>query len=132
MDEWEVFTPPHRGQKRATTPYLTISRRGDLLFNKAAMQLLALPSYVELAYSRAQQVIRLAPAKELVKRQSIPVRILRTVYCVAGTAFTKIYAIDTSEARRYPVVLRDGMLYIDLKQPYEQVSRKHRKQSDNN
>jgi hypothetical protein len=35
-------------------------------------------------------------------------------YIVSGAAFTKYYGINTDEARRWTVVIEDGILLIDL------------------
>ena len=37
-------------------------------------------------------------------------------FMLSGTAFFKYYKIDTSEARRYPATMNEGVLCLDLSQ----------------
>ena len=46
---------------------------------------------------------------------------------VSGTAFTKYWNIDTEVSRRYPALMQDGVLCIDLKAEGTEVTSNRRK-----
>jgi hypothetical protein len=104
-------------------PYATIQKRGTVSLNKAAHHLLGSPEAIELLYDAESRVIGFRTVETSVEH-AYTVRSMggasrsdtaATTYMISGTAFFNYYEIDTSEARRYPVELVDGILCLDLK-----------------
>lgn len=99
-------------------PYVTIQSRGVMSFNKSAWVLLGEPKAVELLYDADEKMIGVRAVDPAVEH-AYPIRSAanETTFMVSGTAFVKYYGIDTSESRRRPVELIDGIVCIDLKNP---------------
>lgn len=114
MANFEVFT---NGQLRKRGPAMTIARRGLLLLNHAADDLLGKPRKVQLLYDREARLIGVRAAAADAE----------TAYVVSGSysrsisasAFLRHYAIPTAEdgALRWPATLCGDVLVIDLNDP---------------
>jgi hypothetical protein len=98
-------------------PTVTLQKRGTLSFNKAAHVAMGSPEAVELLYDRTRKIIGIRPVAPEVEH-AYPMRSQGNKddgpYIVSGAAFTKYYGINTDEARRWSVVIDDGVLLIDL------------------
>jgi len=116
------FEPFDKRTAAATkSPMVTIQRQGSFSLNKAAHAAIGSPDAVELLFDRENQLVGFRPVAPTSPR-AFPVRPQGPnagTLMVAGQAFTKYYAIDTSKARRYPIEVRneDGqdILVVDLR-----------------
>jgi hypothetical protein len=113
MAEFEVFrrqVPPV-----VHGPVVTVQRHGLLTLNRAAFEALGAPEAVKLLFDRDARVMGLHPAvldcsdAYRVRRQS-----RGPGFLVSGRAFTHHYGIPTEGARRYPAVMNDNVLTVDL------------------
>jgi hypothetical protein len=112
---FEVFR-----RQRITTdkPSVTIQKKGLFSINAPAFDELGKPEAVEFLYDRENQVIGIRPVERDADHAYFPRAVGRgSTWLIAGTAFTKFYGIDVSEARRRTVEVKDGTLLIDLKDP---------------
>jgi hypothetical protein len=118
VPDFEVFT--RRMIPLVKGPTVTLQKRGTMSFNKAAHVAMGSPEAVELLYDRTSQIIGIRPVAPEVDH-AYPMRPQANKedgpYIVSGSAFTKYYGIDTTEARRWSVVIEDGVLLIDLNAP---------------
>lgn len=116
MDEFEVFDKYH--SRSVKELYITIQRRGNFSLNRAALQAMGSPKFVELLYNRTQRLIGFRPTNAANGR-AVPVRKQSNSesYIIAGLTFTKEYDIDSSVARRYTAQMQGSMLVVDLKSP---------------
>ena len=114
MRNFEPFTG--RAAPVVTEPAVTIQAKGTFGVNRAAAR-------VELLFDRAARVIGLRPADDSV-RHAYPLRKQQksSSYVLAATAFTQAYSIPTDRARRFPAVMEDGILVIDLNGPSTEAS----------
>jgi hypothetical protein len=118
VPNFEVFT--RRMVPLAEKAYVTVQKRGNLTLNKSAHVALGEPKVVELLYDAEAGIIGFRAVDEDVEH-AYPLRPQggkdAGPFIVAGMAFTKYYGIDTSQARRFPAELIDGVLCIDISQP---------------
>lgn len=116
MANWETFR--RRAAPVSTVPMVTIQKRGTLSFNRPAFEALGEPSAVELLYDREERVVGLRPIDPAAPHAYQPRQQGKTAnWLVSGRAFTQYFGIETDTARRYPAVLQDDVLTVDLKQP---------------
>ena len=118
MANFEVFT--RRMVPLVKQPAVTIQKRGNISINRAAFVALGEPQAVELLYDPTERIVGFRgvpvdtehayPMRPQGQKEDGP-------YIVAGMAFTKYYAIDTTISRRWPAAMQDDILCIDLKQP---------------
>ena len=118
MPDFETFKK--RMVPLAKSPYVTIQTRGVMSLNAAAHAALGAPEAVELLYDAGAKIIGLRAVSPETEH-AYPIRGMGsgkrhegTSYMVSGTAFTKYYEIPTEVSTRYPAVLDDGILCIDL------------------
>jgi hypothetical protein len=118
MPDFQVFT--RRMVPLAEKPYVTIQKRGNLTLNRSAHAALGEPSAVELLYDAKAKIIGFRAVPEDVEH-AYPLRQQggkdTGPFIVAGMAFTKYYGIDTTQARRFPAVMDDDVLCVDMNQP---------------
>lgn len=105
----------------ATTPSVTIQKRGLISINRAAFDLMGKPEGVELLWDPEEKLIALRPAT-LDNPNAYPVRsqskeVDRGPWLIAGTLFTQFIKLDTSEAFRWVPTLQEGLLVIDISKP---------------
>ncbi len=114
VDELEIFD--RQVAPKSRHPFVTIQAKGSIGINNTAYDLLGKPQAVELLYAPASRVLGLRPAPLTEPRAYVLREQSVGSWLVSGKAFTEHYAIDTTIARRYPAILKDGMLLVDLKQ----------------
>ena len=102
---------------RAHGPALTVTTGGTLNLNVAAFELLGQPEAVNLLYARDERIIGLRPARRD-ELDAYPVRSSRPGRppMVSAKAFCEPIGADLTSARRYPLVLDDGIGRVDLKE----------------
>lgn len=105
----------------ASTPSVTIQKKGLISINRAAFELAGRPEGVELLWDPDEKLIALRPAF-LDNPNAYPVRSQnkeaeRGPWLIAGTLFTQYIKLDTSEAFRWVPTLRDDLLVIDVGKP---------------
>jgi hypothetical protein len=99
------------------TPLVTIQKRGAMSLNRAAWNAIDAPKAVELLYDRTSQIIGLRPI-EPDADNAYPVRPATSTagpYVISAMAFSRYYELDTTESRRWPAYVQDGVLCIDLR-----------------
>ncbi len=99
MPNFETFT--RRAAPVASTPLVTIQKRGTFSLNRAAYELLGSPEAVELLYDRDERVMGIR-AVDPDTRHAYPMRKQPSSYSYlfAGQAFAKYYGIPIGETRR--------------------------------
>ncbi len=121
MRNFEPFTG--RAAPVITEPTVTIQAKGTFGVNRAAAAALGNPERVELLFDRTARVIGLRPADGSV-RHAYPLRKQQrsNTYVLAAMAFAQAHGIPTDRARRFPAVMEDGILVIDLNGPSTEVT----------
>ena len=115
MHNFESFSKPLL--QHQANPQITILQRGTLSLNKAAYTALGSPESVELLYDPHDRVVGLrpidghAPNACLVRQPSSGGK---GPFLITAMAFTRFYAIDTTQSLRREAVLDDGILCIGL------------------
>lgn len=129
---FETFTK--RMVPLGKSPYVTIQKRGLLSFNRAAHMALGEPAAVELLFNPTSHVIAVRGAPEdtphAYKFRSLGGQHATrepTTFLVAATAFTNHYNIPTDVSIRRSVEVRDGILFVDLKDEGTVVSGSRRR-----
>ena len=116
MPNWKVFDK--RSRPLGNDAFVTIQRRGTFSFNAAARAGIDDPEAVELLFDVDERLIGFRPVETSNPRAySLRKQGNSSNWMLAGQAFTKTFAIDTSTAMRYPAKVIDGVLVVDLKQP---------------
>lgn len=115
-------------------PTVTVQARGLISINRSAASLIETPEAVELLWDPARRVIGLR-GSSISNPNAYPLRSQSATsdkgpLLVAGSAFTKFYGIDTSEARRYVPTLEDGVLCVNLSEPGQRVVSNRRRASE--
>ena len=116
---FEVFTK--RMVPLVQQPYVTLQKRGTISMNRSAYHALGEPAAVELLYDREASVVGFRAVEPTVEH-AYALRAMGArkedsgTFMLSGTAFFKYYEIDTSEARRYPATMNEGVLCLDLSQ----------------
>lgn len=105
----------------ATTPSVTIQKKGLISLNRAAFELMERPEGVELLWDADAKLIALRPSS-LDNPNAYPARSQNSnkekgPWMIAGTLFTQFIGLDTSEAYRWVPRLEDGLLIIDVSKP---------------
>lgn len=116
---FEVFTK--RMVPLIQQPYVTLQKRGTISMNRSAYHALGGPEAVELLYDHEASIVGFRAVEPTVEH-AYALRAMGArkedsgTFMLSGTAFFKYYKIDTSEARRYPATMTDGVLCLDLSQ----------------
>ena len=115
MPDFKIFK---RTNARAPHgPTLTVTSRGTLNLSRAAWELLGKPQAVTLLYAADERIIGLKPADRDAPNAYL-VRVLgKYGRQVAARVFCRYIEADLSAARRYPLVLDDGIGCVDLREP---------------
>lgn len=107
-------------------PTVTLQRRGTISINRAAFNLMKEPDAVELLWDGDRRLVgfRAAPVDA---PNAYPVRAQNQKtdagpFLIAGTAFTKYYDIDTSQAVRYVPKADGDIVFIELDGPSQHVT----------
>ncbi len=121
MRNFEPFT--ERATPAATEPTITVQSKGTFGVNRAAVDALGKPERVELLFDRAARMIGLRPADASISH-SYPLRRQQNSnsYVLGAVAFTHAHGIQTDRARRYPAIMEDGILIVDLNGPSTEVT----------
>lgn len=123
MPQFETFTKSMVPLKR--DPHVTIQRRGTMSLNKSAYVALGSPEAVELLYDPAERIVGLRPVDPRADH-AYTVRASTTsgsgTFAISAMAFTRFYDIDTTQSRRWPAYLDDGVLCINLNHPATPVT----------
>jgi len=101
----------------AKAPCATLQRDGLISLNTPAYEALGQPQAVLLYYNSDEQTIALVKSA-FGKVLSKPVRRQgknSATWIFSGRLFTRHYGIDTTTARRYEAIVRNGKLFIDLR-----------------
>lgn len=115
---FEVFRD-RNSKRRNHEATVSISQRGQMHLSGLAHELLGKPEAVVFLYNRSERMIGLRPAANgdedayacrLNSRKSAT----RTV---SSSAFIGHIGLATEESRRWPLIMRDGIGTVDLKQP---------------
>lgn len=116
MPDFETFT--RRMIPLVKKPSITIQKRGTMSINKAAHMALGSPAAVELLYDKTEQIVGLRAVDPVVDH-AYPVRAQNNKddgpFILSGSAFTKYYKINTSEARRFTAEMQGDVLCINLR-----------------
>lgn len=103
----------------ATTPFITLQKKGLMSLNSAAFDALGSAEAVTLLYHPERRIVGLRPAQTDNPR-AYPVRRQGARkegggnYLIAGTAFTTFHKIPNDVARRYGVKKINDTLTFDL------------------
>lgn len=103
----------------ATTPFITLQKKGLMSLNRAAYDALGSVDAVTLLYHPGRRIVAIRPAQSDNPR-AYPVRRQGSRqegggnYLIAGTAFTTFHKIPTDLARRYSVKKVKDALTFDL------------------
>jgi len=109
-------------------PTLTVTVRGALNLSRAAWELLGRPGAVTLLWDKGERIIGLKPAQPDALNAYRVIALGRYGRTVSAKAFCEFIGTDLSAARRYPLVLEDGIGCVDLRQPGMVVTSNRRKQ----
>lgn len=113
MPNFKVFTK--RLVPLAQLPYVTVQRKGILSLNLSAFEELGKPEAVELMYDSDEEIIGIRAVEPTIEH-AYPIRKSgETTILVSGIAFARFFNINSDTARRYPAVMDDGILCVDLK-----------------
>jgi len=115
MPDFEIFKRIHA--RASHGPTLTVTTRSALNLSRAAWELLGKPAAVTLLYAADERIIGLKPADRDAPNAYL-VRVLgKYGRQVAARVFCRYIEADLSAARRYPLVLDDGIGCVDLREP---------------
>lgn len=113
FEKWNRRTAP-----KTDTPLVTVQQGGLFSLNQPAIDAMGNPEKVEIFFSRDRQIIAFVPAEpDSITAYPPRKQGAQKNYYIAGQKFTKYYKIDTTVARRYPVTIEDGALFLDLNSP---------------
>lgn len=118
----------------ATTPTVTIQKRGLISLNRAAFTLAGEPEGVELLWDAERKAIALRPT-DLNNQNAYPVRPQannpdRGPWLIAGTLFTQYIGLETTDAYRWTPTLEEGMLIIDTSKPGAKATSNRRRAAE--
>lgn len=104
----------------STVPAVTIQKRGLFSLNDAAYRLLGEPEGIQFLWDAEERLIALKPTSKE-DLNSYPARRQSSSkdtgpVLIAGTMLTRYIGLDTTQAKRWTPVMRDGLLIVDLKQ----------------
>ncbi len=97
-------------------PTVRIQKSGEIHINEPAIELIGKPQAVELLYDPQNNALGIRPS-DTKTPYAFPRRRDKQrphVHIFAGRSFTLFHGIDTSNARRFPAKLVDGILVADL------------------
>lgn len=110
-------------------PTVTVTIRGRLSLNKAALAILGEPAAVELLYDRTDRIIGVRPAADpdgMTAHRLHRTHSGSTAY-VYTKAFFWYFGIGLEDARRWPAEPQEGMLCVDVSRPGTPVTSNRRK-----
>ena len=107
-------------------PAVTVQHRGALSLNKSAYAAIGSPKMVELMFDRDEHIIGIRGADPQAAHAYEPYAAKGNEesgpYVVAGKAFMSYFKIEMKETRRFPAVVEDGILLVNLSQAGIKVS----------
>jgi hypothetical protein len=120
--DFEEFTRKYA--RASADPTLTVTVRGTLNLNEAAFTALGEPEAAVLMYARDEAVIGLRPASRDEPNAYLIGKLgksghSRTVVCKDFCAWI---GADLSQARRYPMAIKDGTGCVNLRGPVRIVT----------
>lgn len=109
----------------AKVPTVTIQSRGLFSLNRSAYALIGNPEAVEFLWDPERRVVGLRPSP-VESPNAYPARPQNSKaetgpILIAGSAFTKFYNIDTTQARRWVPHVEDEILCIELESSSQRV-----------
>jgi hypothetical protein len=118
FEEWTM-----RGTRSGNEPAVTVQAGGIFAVNREAHEALSASlddggpaEAVVLLFDRDERVMGLrAVSPDVAHSYRLRPQSNSPSYLVSGRAFARNYQIPTDRARRYPAVMQDGVLTIDLK-----------------
>lgn len=117
MPNFEVYDRVNSRSRHRGASAVTISRRGLIAFNSVAMAMLGDPEAVVFLYAAEERLIGFRKT-ERGDPEGYPVRLAgRGAHVVSAMKFCRFASVDTSESRRYPLVMAGGVPCVDLKEP---------------
>jgi len=122
-ESWEVFD--YAGMSKSDKrPLISLQLRGSFQINRAAYELIGMPTKIQLLYNKEKHLVGFRKVKED-ERASYNVRKSRTssTYVVSAQAFVNHYDIPLTETRRYLVMTYGEVVGIDLNAPEAASSR---------
>jgi hypothetical protein len=124
---WEVFSKTRANS--AIEPWVTISTRPVLSMNRAAYAALGEPEAVCLLWDGGERLVGVVAAGRDDPHSYVVRHDRSSMSRVTCGAFAAHYGIDTSVARRYPAVMVDDVLSVDLRDGIEVSSNARRQAS---
>ena len=120
-----------RGKGRYAFPVVTLQASGGMSFNELAFEELSRPSHVILSYDKDDKLVGLEPSSGN-ERYSFPVKEWGTTaenrnWAISVRSFYKYYGLDTEVTRRFRTTMQEGILIIDLKNPFDSLKRRVRR-----
>lgn len=111
---WRAFDK--RSRPLLDDPFVTIQRRGIFSLNASARAAMGNPDAVALLVDVEKRLIGFRPvATSNPRAYALRKQNRSNTWIVAGQAFTRAYAIDTSTTTRYSAHLIGSDLVVDLK-----------------
>lgn len=99
-------------------PYVTLQRGGTFSLNAPTYDALGQPDAVKLAFNESLRTIAIIkailgePTSKAVRRQGKN----SSTWIFAGKLFMLRYNIPTTTARRYQAIVRNGKIFVDLRE----------------
>ena len=115
-------------------PTVTIHKRGTMSLNRSAFAALGAPDAVELLFDRDARIVGLRKVDGVTRNAAHVRRASNSAsgpWLVTAMAFVRYYEIDTEVSRRWPAVVQDAVLCLDLTGPSEVVTSNRSRPVDN-
>jgi len=113
MPKWLQFD--RRVRTEPSEPNVGIQKDGILFLNRAAVEALGSPAFVELLYDPEERLIGIKPAQNSSSTYPLRRKKQGSGSSISGQGLLRRLGVDTSRAFRCPARLIDGVLTIDLK-----------------
>lgn len=116
MPQFEEY-PRTSGRIGTAEMMLTIQKDGAITINRPSWEAFGQPKYCALLYDRREKILGLRKvAEDYPNAYAVQPAASGKSFMINGRGFCIYYAIPTGQARRYPAVVVDGVLQVDLKQ----------------